>query len=98
MASRIRWALRFVPAKNIVIAPDRGMKYLPREIAIGKMRATVEGAKIVRAEVEEPGPFAPPVTATKSQNRDPCRRREWRNLINYQVQNLRFPYIAESPL
>jgi 5-methyltetrahydropteroyltriglutamate--homocysteine methyltransferase len=26
------------------------MKYLPREIAFGKMKAMVEGARIVRAE------------------------------------------------
>jgi 5-methyltetrahydropteroyltriglutamate--homocysteine methyltransferase len=51
MASRIRRALPFVPAKNIVIAPDCGMKYLPRDVAFGKMRAMVEGAKIVRTEV-----------------------------------------------
>jgi 5-methyltetrahydropteroyltriglutamate--homocysteine methyltransferase len=52
VASRIRRALPYVSAKNIVIAPDCGMKYLPRDIAFGKMRAMVEGAKIVRAEVE----------------------------------------------
>jgi 5-methyltetrahydropteroyltriglutamate--homocysteine methyltransferase len=50
-ASRIRRALPYVPAKNIIIAPDCGMKYLPRDIAFGKIRAMVEGAKIVRAEV-----------------------------------------------
>ena len=51
VASRIRRALPFVPAKNIVIAPDCGMKYLPRDVAFGKTRAMVEGAKIVRTEV-----------------------------------------------
>jgi 5-methyltetrahydropteroyltriglutamate--homocysteine methyltransferase len=51
VASRIRRALPYVPAKNIIIAPDCGMKYLPRHVAFGKMRAMVEGAKIVRAEV-----------------------------------------------
>ena len=51
VASRIRRALPYVPARNIIIAPDCGMKYLPRDIAFGKMRAMVEGAKIVRAEV-----------------------------------------------
>jgi 5-methyltetrahydropteroyltriglutamate--homocysteine methyltransferase len=56
VASRIRRALPYVPAKNIVIAPDCGMKYLPRNIAFGKMRAMVEGAKIVRAEVGESTP------------------------------------------
>jgi 5-methyltetrahydropteroyltriglutamate--homocysteine methyltransferase len=51
VAARIRRALPYVPAKNIIIAPDCGMKYLPRDIAFGKMRAMVEGTKIVRAEV-----------------------------------------------
>ena len=31
--------------------PDCGMKYLPRESAFGKMRAMVEGAALVRAEL-----------------------------------------------
>jgi len=34
-----------------VVAPDCGLKYLPREVAYGKMRAMVEGAKIVRQEL-----------------------------------------------
>jgi 5-methyltetrahydropteroyltriglutamate--homocysteine methyltransferase len=51
VAARIRRALPFVPAENIFIAPDCGMKYLPRDVAFGKMRTMVEGAKILRAEV-----------------------------------------------
>jgi 5-methyltetrahydropteroyltriglutamate--homocysteine methyltransferase len=51
VAARIREALKYVPAERIVVAPDCGMKYLPREVAFGKMRAMVEGANIVRAEV-----------------------------------------------
>ena len=50
VASRIRRALPYVPTKDIIIAPDCGMKYLPRDIAFGKMRAMVDGAKIVRGE------------------------------------------------
>ena len=50
VAARIRRALPHVPAERIVVAPDCGLKYLPREVAFGKMRAMVEGAKIVRAE------------------------------------------------
>jgi len=50
VAARIRRALPYVAAEDIVVAPDCGMKYLPREVAFGKMRAMVEGAKIVRAE------------------------------------------------
>ena len=48
----IRRALPYVPAKGIIIAPDCGMKYLTGEIAFAKMRAMVEGAKIIRAEVD----------------------------------------------
>jgi 5-methyltetrahydropteroyltriglutamate--homocysteine methyltransferase len=40
-----------VPAERIVVAPDCGLKYLPRHIAFGKMRAMVEGAKMVRQEL-----------------------------------------------
>ena len=40
-----------MPADKIVVAPDCGLKYLPREVAYGKMKAMVEGAKIVRAEL-----------------------------------------------
>src|SRR5215471_2275469 len=50
VAARIRRALRHMPAERIVVAPDCGLKYLPRDIAYGKMRAMVEGAKIVRQE------------------------------------------------
>ena len=52
VAGRIRRALKHVPAERIVVAPDCGMKYLPREVAFGKMCAMVEGAKIVRKELE----------------------------------------------
>ncbi len=52
VAARIRRALPHVPAERIVVAPDCGLKYLPRDIAYGKMRAMVEGAKIVRAELQ----------------------------------------------
>src|SRR4029450_6228125 len=51
VASRIRVALAFVPPERIVVAPDCGMKYLPREVAFGKMRAMAEGAAIVRDEL-----------------------------------------------
>ena len=43
VAERIRRALPHVPAERLVIAPDCGMKYLPRDIAFGKMQAMVEG-------------------------------------------------------
>ena len=52
VAERIRRALPYVPAEKIVVAPDCGLKYLPRDVAFGKMKAMVDGAAIVRAEVE----------------------------------------------
>jgi 5-methyltetrahydropteroyltriglutamate--homocysteine methyltransferase len=52
VAARIRRALPHVDAKNVIVAPDCGMKYLPREVAFGKMRAMAEGAALVRAELE----------------------------------------------
>jgi 5-methyltetrahydropteroyltriglutamate--homocysteine methyltransferase len=51
VAARIRAALKIVPPERIVVAPDCGMKYLPRDIAFGKMKAMVEGTKIVRKEL-----------------------------------------------
>jgi 5-methyltetrahydropteroyltriglutamate--homocysteine methyltransferase len=50
VAERIRRALPYVAAEDIVVAPDCGMKYLPRDVAFGKMRAMVEGARIAREE------------------------------------------------
>ncbi len=51
VASRIRRALDYVPAERIVVAPDCGMKYLPRAVAFGKMQAMVQGAATVRREL-----------------------------------------------
>jgi 5-methyltetrahydropteroyltriglutamate--homocysteine methyltransferase len=51
VAERIRRALVHVPAERVVVAPDCGMKYLPRPIAFGKMKAMAEGAAIVRREI-----------------------------------------------
>jgi 5-methyltetrahydropteroyltriglutamate--homocysteine methyltransferase len=48
VAARIRRALPHMPAENIIVAPDCGMKYIPRHVADGKLRAMVEGARIVR--------------------------------------------------
>jgi len=50
VAARIRRALPYVAAENIILAPDCGMKYLPRETALGKLKAMVAGAAIMRAE------------------------------------------------
>jgi 5-methyltetrahydropteroyltriglutamate--homocysteine methyltransferase len=51
VAARIRRALAYVPAERLVIAPDCGMKYLPHDVALAKMQAMVEGARIVRSEL-----------------------------------------------
>ena len=51
VAGRIRRALPYVSADRLVVAPDCGLKYLPRESAFGKMQAMVEGAALVRSEL-----------------------------------------------
>ena len=51
VAHRIRRALEVVPAERLVVAPDCGMKYLPRTRAYAKLQAMVEGAGLVRAEL-----------------------------------------------
>ncbi|HQT78655.1 MAG TPA: 5-methyltetrahydropteroyltriglutamate--homocysteine methyltransferase [Rhodopila sp.] len=51
VSERIRAGLRFVAAERLVPAPDCGMKYLPRAIAFGKLRALAEGAARVRYEL-----------------------------------------------
>ena len=50
IAERIRRALPHVDADKVVVAPDCGLKYLPRDVAFGKMKAMADGAAIVRAE------------------------------------------------
>jgi 5-methyltetrahydropteroyltriglutamate--homocysteine methyltransferase len=51
IADRVRRALPYVPADKIVLAPDCGMKYLPRESADGKLTAMVQAAEHLRAEM-----------------------------------------------
>jgi 5-methyltetrahydropteroyltriglutamate--homocysteine methyltransferase len=51
VAARIRRALPHVPAERLVVAPDCGLKYLPRKVAFSKMQAMVAGADIVRREL-----------------------------------------------
>lgn len=50
VVARIKRALPYAPKENVILAPDCGMKYLPREVAFGKMKAMVEAARILRAE------------------------------------------------
>jgi 5-methyltetrahydropteroyltriglutamate--homocysteine methyltransferase len=52
VAGRIRSALEHVPPERLVIAPDCGMKYLPRDVADAKLRAMVDGTRMVRRELE----------------------------------------------
>jgi 5-methyltetrahydropteroyltriglutamate--homocysteine methyltransferase len=49
VARRIRAALEHVAPDRLVVAPDCGMKYLPRDVAFGKLCAMVAGAERVRA-------------------------------------------------
>ena len=50
VAERLRRALKYVKPQDVIVAPDCGMKYLPRDVAYGKMQAMVEGAKLLREE------------------------------------------------
>ena len=50
VAGRIRKALRHIKPEQVILAPDCGMKYLPREVAVGKLKAMVEAAGMLRAE------------------------------------------------
>ena len=45
VVARVQRALHYVPAENVILAPDCGMKYLPRDVALGKLRAMAEAAK-----------------------------------------------------
>jgi 5-methyltetrahydropteroyltriglutamate--homocysteine methyltransferase len=50
IVARIKRALPYVKAENVILAPDCGMKYLSREVAFGKIKAMAEAAKRLRAE------------------------------------------------
>ena len=51
VADRIRNGLKHVPAQRLVVAPDCGMKYMPRHVAFGKLKAMSEAAAMVRKEI-----------------------------------------------
>jgi 5-methyltetrahydropteroyltriglutamate--homocysteine methyltransferase len=53
VAARVRRAFAHLPPEQVVVAPDCGMKYLPREAAEGKMRAMAGAAARLRAELED---------------------------------------------
>ena len=50
VVARVKRALPYVPKEDVILAPDCGMKYLPREVADGKLRAMTEAARRLRSE------------------------------------------------
>jgi len=51
VAGRIRNGLKYVSADRLVVAPDCGMKYMPRQTAFGKLKAMCDAAAVVRNEI-----------------------------------------------
>ena len=51
IAAQLRGALEHIDPERLIAAPDCGMKYLSRDVAFGKLKAMVEGARIVRGEL-----------------------------------------------
>ena len=50
VVARIKRALAYVDSSRVVLAPDCGMKYLPRDVAFAKLRSMVAAAAMLRAE------------------------------------------------
>jgi 5-methyltetrahydropteroyltriglutamate--homocysteine methyltransferase len=50
VVARVKRALAYVKPENVILAPDCGMKYLPRDVAFGKMKSMVAAAKALRSE------------------------------------------------
>ena len=50
VAMRIRRALKHIKPEQVILAPDCGMKYLPREVADGKLKSMVQAAHMLRKE------------------------------------------------
>ncbi len=50
VAMRIRRALKHIKPEQVILAPDCGMKYLPREVADGKLKSMVQAAQMLRKE------------------------------------------------
>jgi len=63
VTARVRRALPYVPAERLVLAPDCGMKYLPRDVASGKLAAMTQAAARLRAELGDPAGAGPAVSA-----------------------------------
>ena len=53
VARRIRQALEYIPAEKMYVSPDCGMKFMPQHRAFGKLKAMVDGTRIVRRELGE---------------------------------------------
>jgi len=51
VAERLRAGLERVTPERLIAAPDCGMKYLPRDVAFGKLCALSAGARLVRSEL-----------------------------------------------
>ena len=53
VAERIKRIFPHVPAERVIVAPDCGMKYLPRDVAYGKLKAMVDGTRMVRTSLDK---------------------------------------------
>ena len=51
VAARTKEALKYLPPEQLMLAPDCGMKYLPRDVAFGKLQAMAQGVEMVRREL-----------------------------------------------
>jgi 5-methyltetrahydropteroyltriglutamate--homocysteine methyltransferase len=56
IVERVKRALPHVRPEDVILAPDCGMKYLPPDVAFGKMTAMVAAAKRLRAEFDRASP------------------------------------------
>jgi 5-methyltetrahydropteroyltriglutamate--homocysteine methyltransferase len=52
IVQRIKKALQHIKPEQVILAPDCGMKYLPREVADGKLQAMVKAAEILRSQYQ----------------------------------------------
>jgi 5-methyltetrahydropteroyltriglutamate--homocysteine methyltransferase len=59
IAARVRRALAHIPPERVILAPDCGMKYLPRDVAQGKLASMVEAAQRLRREYATSVPTRP---------------------------------------
>ena len=53
IVGRVKKALPFIDKERVVLAPDCGMKYLPRDASFQKLSNMVEAAKLLRNEFAE---------------------------------------------